>query len=148
MAQSTPLTLDAYWPYHVAVLGDLIARHTAHLARVHGDLNLSQWRVLAAVGEAPGRTAREVVDLTPMDKGIVSRAVSALIDRALMERQAKADDRRQVALSLTKEGQAVYARIGAALTAAVKPVTNHLENETAFIETLKAASQAYRGLKA
>ncbi|MEO0411682.1 MAG: MarR family winged helix-turn-helix transcriptional regulator [Pseudomonadota bacterium] len=147
MATNPPLILDAYWPYHVAVLGDLVARHTAQIAREHGDLNLSQWRVLAAVGELPGRTARDVVDLTPMDKGIVSRAVSALIERGLMERQAKENDRRQGSLSLSLAGAQVYARIAAELTAAIKPVTHALEDESAFVQALKAASEAYKELK-
>ena len=84
MSDATPTTphvlrLDHYWPYQIAVLSDRIARRTTRIVKEHG-LNLSQWRVLAAVAEQPGRTAVEVVRITPMDKGIVSRATRGLLD--------------------------------------------------------------------
>ena len=74
------LELTAYWPYQITVLADRIARRTSRVVKEHG-LNLSQWRVMAAVAEVPGRTSVEVVTVTPMDKGIVSRATKALLTR-------------------------------------------------------------------
>ncbi len=107
-ANDRVLQLQRYWPYQLMVLADRISRHTAALARDHGDLNLSQWRVMAAIAEKPGRTAVDVVTITPMDKGIVSRATKALLEAGLLIRKASQDDGRVSHLFLTEKGEALY----------------------------------------
>lgn len=104
------IRLDDYWPYQITVLADRIARRTTRTVKAH-NLNLSQWRVLAAVAEVPGRTSVEVVEITPMDKGIVSRATKALLDRGLVHRQASQADGRISHLHLTPRGEDLYQEI-------------------------------------
>ena len=104
------IRLDDYWPYQITVLADRIARRTTKTVKKH-DLNLSQWRVLAAIAEVPGRTSVEVVQITPMDKGIVSRATKALLDRGLVHRQASQSDGRISHLHLTALGEDLYQEI-------------------------------------
>ena len=101
------LELDRYWPYQITVLADRIARRTARIVKDHG-LNLSQWRVLAAIAESPGRTSVEVVTVTPMDKGIVSRATKALLTMGLIRREASQIDGRISHLYLTEPGRRLY----------------------------------------
>ncbi len=102
------IRLDSYWPYQLTVLADRISRHTAGIVKQHGRLNLSQWRVLAAIAERPGRTAAEVVTVTPMDKGIVSRATAALLAAGLVRREASPGDGRASHLFLTEQGEILY----------------------------------------
>ena len=69
MLISTPTTprvleLDTYWPYQIIVLAERLSRRTSTIVKQHG-LNLSQWRVLAAIAEVPGRSSVEVVSITP-----------------------------------------------------------------------------------
>ena len=104
------LLLDSYWPYQVTVLADRIARRTTSIVKQH-QLNLSQWRVLAAVAETPGRTSVDVVRITPMDKGIVSRATKALLSQGLIRREASQLDGRISHLHMTKQGQSLYSEI-------------------------------------
>ncbi|MEE2756530.1 MAG: MarR family transcriptional regulator [Myxococcota bacterium] len=101
------LKLDQFWPYQVTVLADRIARRTSAIVKKHG-LNLSQWRVLAAIAEQPGRTAVDVVTMTPMDKGIVSRATRSMLDKGLVERVASQSDGRLSHLHLTADGDRLY----------------------------------------
>lgn len=101
------LQLDQYWPYQITVLSDRIARRTSKITKDRG-LNLSQWRVMAAIAEVPGRTSVEVVTITPMDKGIVSRATKALLKRGLIRREASQSDGRISHLHLTEEGSELY----------------------------------------
>jgi len=75
---NTHIELDHFWPYQVVVLADQISRYTVSIVKAEAGLNSSQWRVLAAVADKPGRTAAEVTTVTPMDKTIVSRAVNSL----------------------------------------------------------------------
>jgi DNA-binding MarR family transcriptional regulator len=56
-------------------------------------------------------TAQAVCEATAMDKVTVSRAIRALDARGLVARQPNADDKRASDVTLTADGQAVYAEI-------------------------------------
>lgn len=105
------IELENFLPYQVILLADRVSRQSAAIVKRFRDMNLSQWRVLAAVAEAEGRTANEVVAVTPMDKGLVSRAVKSLIERRLIERRASDSDGRVGHLYLTRRGQRTYREI-------------------------------------
>ena len=122
------LKLDQYWPYLVTVLADRIARRTAALVKPEG-LNLSQWRVLAAIAEVPGRTSVEVVTITPMDKGIVSRATKALLELGLVRRQASQVDGRISHLHLTPSGHEMYHRLMPQVSEVIQLASTSLSEE-------------------
>lgn len=117
MKNEPVIKLDEYWPYQISVLANLIAKHTTSVLKAHGDLNLSQWRVLAAVAEKPGRTAADVVAVTPMDKGIVSRATASLVANGILEKKSDTDDKRRTRLHVTETGIRNYSKISADLVA-------------------------------
>lgn len=108
--------LDAAWIYKVSVLADLVARRVGAIVQDKSGLSLSQWRVLAAVAHKPGRTSSEVVDITPMDKPLVSRAVSHLVERDLLRREASQVDGRRSHLQLTAKGNQTYTQLVEILT--------------------------------
>ena len=66
---------------------------------------------MAAIGEVPGRSSVEVVTLTPMDKGIVSRATKALLELGFAKREASQEDGRISHLYLTKSGMKLYRKL-------------------------------------
>ncbi|MEM1036782.1 MAG: MarR family winged helix-turn-helix transcriptional regulator [Pseudomonadota bacterium] len=107
----TVLSLDDSWTYKTVLLADLISRKVSTVLHEFSDLNLSQWRVMIAVADQPGRTASAVVDLTPMDKGIVSRAVRTLVEKEIIERRSSKEDGRLSHLFLTTSGQTLYSEI-------------------------------------
>ena len=104
------LHLESYWPYQITVLADRIARRMSKIVKEH-ELNLSQWRVLAAIADKPGRTSVDVVTITPMDKGIVSRATQALLKMGLIRREASQIDGRISHLHLTEKGSNLYNKL-------------------------------------
>lgn len=106
-----PLRLEESWIYKIAVLADVVARTIAPIVYRVSGLNLSQWRVIAAVADRPGCTATEVVSITPMDKGLVSRAVRTLVDREIITKQSSEKDGRAIFLRLTAEGERIYREI-------------------------------------
>ena len=120
MSDKPIIELEDYWPYQVIVLADLVSRHTHSILKDHGSMNISQWRVLAAIGEKAGRSAAEVVAVTPMDKGIVSRATASLVEDGLVSKKGDPDDRRRSELFLTAKGKRQYQAIATALTEAMK----------------------------
>ena len=104
-------SLDDSVAYKITVIADLVARRVSHIAASVGGLNLSQWRVLAAIGDEDGRTASQVVEMTPMDKGIVSRAVASLVTQGHLTRRASNHDGRVSHLYMTKSGRKTFTSI-------------------------------------
>lgn len=112
-----PIRLDEFLPYRLAVLTHRLSRLLARVYEDRHGLSAPQWRVMAAVAEHPGRTAQDVVRMTPLEKATVSRAVSALIARGLLRREADDRDGRSSRLTLTAEGERLYADIAPAVLA-------------------------------
>lgn len=143
---SRPLNLDTDWTYKVAVLSHLAAKRMNDVVREVSDLNLSQWRVLAAVADKPGRTSKDVVSVTPMDKGLVSRAVSALVESGMLERRASANDGRLSHLHMTHDGDTAYSAIVDALKTRNQALGDALSTaqDAEFIATLDKLISAYK----
>ena len=99
-------------------------------------LNSSQWRVLAAVADKPGRTASEVTAMTPMDKTIVSRAVRSLIKDGHIKKSPM-DDKRRQSLMLTPSGIDLYTRVAAKLHTDMSLAMSDQSEQADLIKQLK-----------
>jgi DNA-binding MarR family transcriptional regulator len=72
-------------------------------------LDIPEWRVLATLGfRAEPCSAQYIAHCTRTHKSTISRAVTALMRRQLVERVENADDRREFALRLTRKGRVLY----------------------------------------
>jgi DNA-binding MarR family transcriptional regulator len=72
-------------------------------------LDIPEWRVLATLGfRNDACTAQYISHCTRTHKSTISRAVTALMRRKIIERVANDDDRREFALQLTRKGRALY----------------------------------------
>ncbi|HBS31583.1 MAG TPA: MarR family transcriptional regulator [Parvularcula sp.] len=105
------LKLDAFTPYRIVALGRRMSEALGAAYRNEG-ISIPEWRVMAAVAQAPSVAARDVVAVTPMDKMAVSRAVAALERKGLIEREQRRD-RRVSTLKLTAKGETLFERIAA-----------------------------------
>ena len=123
-----PFTLAEFWPYKAVFLADQISKFTRRVASETANLNLSQWRVLAAIAEQPGRTAAHVTRVTPMDKTIVSRAVQSLITLELIKTSPDNNDKRRISLHATQKGDDIYKDIASKLSVALTPNIKQDEN--------------------
>jgi len=145
--KTTPhIILDDFWPYQTVVLADQISRYTLSIVRAEANLNLSQWRVLAAVAEEPGRTAAQVTAITPMDKTIVSRAVNSLIALGLIKKISDISDKRRSSLSTTAAGQDVYVKVARHLNTALIDGFNGTLPPKDFTKILKRFSDKMSAL--
>ena len=89
----------------MGVLVRRIRRLIAERARmVHPDLSPVAYSMLMALNDSGPRRASDLVDLFSIDKGAVSRQVSALLDLGLIERSPDPEDRRAAILAITEEG--------------------------------------------
>lgn len=109
MSERPRLKLSEFTPYRIVVLGRRLSEELGGAYRNEG-VSIPEWRVLAAVAQAPSVAARDVAAMTPMDKMAVSRAVIALEKKGLIERR-RAGDRRVSVLRLTAAGEIVYQKV-------------------------------------
>jgi DNA-binding MarR family transcriptional regulator len=72
-------------------------------------LDIPEWRVLATLGfRNDACSAQYIAHCTRTHKSTISRAVTALMGRQLVERVENADDRREYRLRMTRKGKALY----------------------------------------
>ena len=135
------IILDEFWPYQAVVLADQISRYTLSVVKAEAGLNLSQWRVLAAVAEEPGRSAAQVTAITPMDKTIVSRAVSSLMTMGLITKISDTADKRRSSLSATSTGRDIYVRIAQRLNTDLMRYSDGQHTPEDFTAMLKTFSK-------
>ena len=72
-------------------------------------LDIPEWRVLATLGfRNDACSAQYIAHCTRTHKSTISRAVTALMKRQLVERVENEDDRREFQLRMTRKGKMLY----------------------------------------
>jgi DNA-binding MarR family transcriptional regulator len=105
----TKLDLFRFVPFR---LNRLAAEVSAALSGEYQErygLDIPEWRVLATLGfRNQPCSAQYIAHCTRTHKSTISRAVTALMARQLVERVENEDDRREFALRMTRKGKALY----------------------------------------
>ena len=102
------LQLKRYLPYRLSILSNRIS---ALISEIYSDkfaLSITEWRIMAVLGEYPDVSADEVSLKTQIEKSILSRAINKLVQRKLLQREFDPLDRRRSMLRLTATGLSVY----------------------------------------
>jgi DNA-binding MarR family transcriptional regulator len=105
------LDLQQYFPYRLARLAEQVSLAVAEVYAERFSLTRQEWRVLAILGARPKIATKEIGPLTTLDKMQVSRAVQGLEARGIVSRKHDPDDRRELIVSLTPTGRALYRKI-------------------------------------
>jgi DNA-binding MarR family transcriptional regulator len=107
--RGSKLDLFRFVPFR---LNRLAAEVSAALSREYQErygLDIPEWRVLATLGfRNEACSAQYIVHCTRTHKSTISRAVTALMGRELIERVENEDDRREYRLRMTPKGKALY----------------------------------------
>ncbi len=131
-AEMPRLMLDRFLPYRLSVLSNLVSNAIANIYATRFDLTLPEWRVIAVLGRDANLTARQITEVTAMDKVTISRAVARLAKKKRLIMVADKTDARRQLLSLSRAGEKIYAEI--------VPLALSLEQK--LIDQLSAADQA------
>lgn len=107
-ARRAKLALSTFLPYQLNVAAQLVAEALAESYAETFGLGIPEWRVIATLGAYEVMTARDIGRHSRMHKTKVSRAISALDERGLIERRSNEEDRREAFVSLSREGLEVY----------------------------------------
>lgn len=73
-------------------------------------ISIRDVRLLRMIGGSPGITMGQLMQLSGIEKTLVSKLVSSLVQRELVERRIGTEDARQIRLCLTEAGIALVMR--------------------------------------
>lgn len=107
-ADAAPLKLEEFLPYRLNVVASLVSQALSRIYVERYGVGVPEWRVLVTLGQYGVMTGKAVGAHSHMHKTKVSRAVAELEKRKLLTRRANRADMREVFLSLTPAGRAIY----------------------------------------
>lgn len=103
-----PRDIRDLFSYRLAYLVRLNDRHAQTVLIDQYGLTLGEWRTLATIRYLGTPSLRHLARTTQQDDGQLSRYVTGLIKRELLEKRSSAVDQRAVELSLTPKGEALH----------------------------------------
>jgi DNA-binding MarR family transcriptional regulator len=103
------LDLFRFVPFRLNRLSAEVSSALSSEYRERYGLDIPEWRVLATLGlRSDACSAQYIAHCTRTHKSTISRAVTTLLTRQLVERVENSDDRREFNLRLTYRGRALY----------------------------------------
>lgn len=105
------LKLERFMPYRLSILSNKVSTIIADTYKDKFAISITEWRIMAVLGEYPGISADEISSKTQIEKSILSRSVSKLLKRKLIERDMSDEDRRRSIIKLSETGRSVYDEI-------------------------------------
>jgi len=122
------LKLENYLPYRFNQLAEQMSSALTAIYSSEFGVSLSEWRILALLGQQESMISTDISLCTKMDKAKVSRAVQRLDSEGYLLRQRDELDHRVSHLSLTAAGIDIYNAI----------IPKALEWEGGLVDTLTA----------
>ena len=106
------LDLFRFVPFQLNRLAAEVSAALASEYQQRYGLDIPEWRVLATLGfRNDACSAQYIAHCTRTHKSTISRAVTALMNRQLVERVENEDDRREFALRMTRKGKTLYQQL-------------------------------------
>ena len=99
--------LERFLPYRLSLLSNTVSQGIAQIYQQTHQLSVTEWRIMAVLGRYPGLTASQLCERTVMDKVSISRGVSTLLDKKMVQRVTDARDRRKRPLRISAVGKSV-----------------------------------------
>lgn len=113
--------------YWLRLLSNQVSDAFAARVEKHG-VSVAQWVVLRVLYDADVLSLKDIVARVGVDQGSLSRMVERLMKRGLVTREENPDDRRAVAIALTREGRSLVPKLAREAD----------ENDRAFFRSLPA----------
>ncbi len=108
-SRGSRLDLFRFVPFRLNRLAAEVSAELSSEYQQRYGLDIPEWRVLATLGFRDGAcSAQFIAHCTRTHKSTISRAVTSLMTRRLVERVENEDDRREFALRMTRKGKALY----------------------------------------
>ena len=128
MVDHAPLELERFLPYRLSILSNRVSQAIAREYTERFSLSMTEWRVMAVLARfnGEGMSAREVAELTAMDKVAVSRALARLGSAGRVSRSTHGGDKRRSVLRLTAKGWKIHDAVAPRARAHERELIGHL----------------------
>ncbi len=109
--EESSLKLSTFFPYLVRLFYRDVSQSITDVYATAYDLAVTEWRTMVVLNDFQPLSAKDIVSRSSMDKVNVSRAVTSLQKKKLLERHIDPTDRRRSLLRLTKKGRLVFVKL-------------------------------------
>lgn len=109
---SAALPIDSSLFFKLVRVVNLTARPFVETLSKEHQLSLNEWRTMIVLANHPGVAARDLAEITGLDKMSISRAVAGLERRGRLRKQRDAGDARRTRLWLNAAGMRLFTRLG------------------------------------
>lgn len=103
-----PASLDDVLLYRLSRLLATAGSMVIRLCEGSFGITRREWRVIALLAQDEGLLSSQLAQRAQLDRARTSKAVTSLVGKKLLLRQARPGDRRQATLALTESGRALY----------------------------------------
>lgn len=107
-ADGSDAPIAQFLTYRLSRVQARLSAQASRILRDHAGITITQWRIIAVLGEGARRTSAQLSRMTAMDKGLISRNVKSLAAEGLISVTRDRNDNRALYLGLTDKGRRVY----------------------------------------
>lgn len=111
MTNPEPADIETFLSYRLSIVSRLINRRSTRYFTEHHGLTLAEWRALAQITAGRATNVQAISSRTCSDKGQISRAIAALLDKGLVSALPDPADRRTIQFEPTAAGRAIHDEI-------------------------------------
>lgn len=105
---SSPQSIDDLLLYRLARLLSVGSTSAIRLFEGQFSITRREWRVMASLWPDESLLSSELAEHAQLDRARTSRAISSLVAKGLIDRQAVPSDQRKATLTLTGKGHNLY----------------------------------------
>lgn len=105
------LQLDDFLPYLINRVGVALVAQFTQQALAQHELTIDMWRVLAALSDKGRQRQVDLAGMTSIEASTISRIVTRLTHRRLVNRSRSRTNGREVIVGLTARGKAMVSRL-------------------------------------
>ncbi|WP_300532301.1 MarR family winged helix-turn-helix transcriptional regulator [uncultured Mameliella sp.] len=102
--------LANFLTYRFARVQSKLNAQASRILREHSGVTITQWRIIAVIGDGGHCTSAQLSRMTAMDKGLISRNVKSLSAEGYLTVTRDRTDNRALYLDLTDKGREIFAR--------------------------------------
>lgn len=122
------LPFTRFLTHRLAKVQAKLNAQASRILRDHAGITITQWRIVAALGDTGRCTSAQLSRITDMDKGLISRNVKTLTAEGIVTVSRDETDNRALYLDLTATGQALFTRTVPRMWSRQMALRAHLED--------------------
>ncbi|MFM4823663.1 MarR family winged helix-turn-helix transcriptional regulator [Aeromonas bivalvium] len=140
--------LAHYPPYQLVHAAEMVRETFEQFYQARYQLTVPQWRLMMVLGPNYPISQKELVEASGMDKVRISREIHRLSEKGILQAQSSEQDKRVSLVSLTEQGEALFAQLKSEASSWQHTLTDYLPSEArqSIRQHLRSVSEAMEQL--